>query len=61
LEHFKDKPLPDINNFIVRQDNEELFGLKIFERAPTKINHWFDFDIKDYITLIQFLNYFDLS
>jgi hypothetical protein len=43
----------------VRQDNEELFGLKIKERDDQ--NQWFDFEIQDYISLIEFMEFFQLT
>lgn len=59
LEQCKGQPLPDINNFIVKQDNEELFGLKIKERVGA--NQWFDFEIQEMISLIDFLEFFKLG
>ena len=53
-DEFKDKPTPNVNYFTVKQDQEAFFSLKIESRHTSKAFQLFDFDIDEYISLLEF-------
>ena len=53
-DEFKDKPTPNINFFTVKQDQEAFFSLRIESRHSAKAYQLFDFDIDEYISLLEF-------
>lgn len=52
---FDNKEAPDVCTLIVKQDQEDLFGLSITARHCHKVTRLFDFDIDEYISLKQML------
>jgi len=57
---FSGKAAPDIHTLMVKQDQSDLFGLKITQRRCPQVNHLFDFDIEEYISFYQMRQMFDL-
>ena len=53
-DEFKDRPTPNINFFTVKQDQEAFFSLRIESRHSAKAYQLFDFDIDEYISLLEF-------
>lgn len=49
---FKGREVPDIHTLIVKQDQSDLFGLRIENRSCPEVNHLFEFDIEEYISFL---------
>ena len=54
VKEFQDKPTPNINFLSVKQDQEAFFQLSIQSRHSAKAYQLFDFDIDEYISLLEF-------
>lgn len=50
---WRGRDAPDIHTLIVKQDQSELFGLRISNRSCPEVNHLFEFDIEEYISFLQ--------
>ena len=50
---FRDRDAPDIHTLMVKQDQQDMFGLRINKRSCPEVNHLFDYDIEEYISLLQ--------
>ena len=55
LSAFDGRSAPDVHTLIVKQDQTDMFGLRITTRHCPKINQLFDFDIDEYISFQQML------
>ena len=51
LKTFEGKNAPDVHTLVVKQDQEDMFGLRITSRNCPQVNRLFDFDIEEYISL----------
>lgn len=61
VDEFKDKPTPNINYFSVKEGQEALFPLKIESHHSPKAYQLFEFDIDEYISLLEFHKLLNLS
>ena len=52
LSTFQGKCAPDISTLLVKQDQTDMFGLKITARHCSQVNHLFEFDIDEYISFM---------
>ena len=57
---FKGRDAPDIHTLMVKQDQSELFGLRIENRTCPEVNHLFEFDIEEYVSLVHLRQMFKL-
>ena len=53
LNTFQGKSAPDIHTLIIKQDQTDMFGLRITSRTCAQVNHLFEFDIDEYISFMQ--------
>lgn len=53
LSEFQGRIAPDIHTLIVKQDQADMFGLKIVSRKCPEVNRLFEFDIDEYISFSQ--------
>jgi len=53
INEFEGRRAPDISTLIVKQDQADMFGLKIVTRNCPQVYRLFEFDIDEYISFSQ--------